>query len=67
MTKKTETILTFKVRIKIPDGATVPETQQYIRDALQSHGGGGRPEDPFFHLDGKDLAVSILKREVNYG
>jgi hypothetical protein len=67
VTKKIETILTFKVRLKIPTGCSVPEAQQYIRDALQSHGGGGRPEDPFFNLSKDDFTVSILKKETNYG
>lgn len=67
MTRKQETIVTFNVKLKVPTGSNTSEAQQYIRDALQSHGGDGRPEDPYFGLSADDFTVALVKKEVTYG
>lgn len=67
MSKRLETVVTFAVKLKLPPGSNASDAQQYIIEAMLSHGGGGRPEDPFFHLDKDSFTVALRKRETTYG
>jgi len=60
----------FRVRLTIPDGATVADCRDYIKDAVRSWCGGYRPPgamgpdddgDPLFDLDKDSVRVMLLR------
>lgn len=66
MSRKTETVLTYKVKIKLPTGSNAAEIHEYLRSAILSYKGGFGREHPLFKLSEEDYTVSLLKKEVNY-
>ena len=67
MSRKSQTIGTFAVTIKVPIGSNLAIVQTYIRDAIQSHCGGLDPKDEMFGLDPKDFTVALTKKVTTYG
>lgn len=58
----------FVVSLEMPEGATVTEVREYIRDSVASCKGGLRPPgglgpddpgDPLFELDGESVKVAL--------
>jgi len=60
MGRKTETVLTYKVKIKLPTGANAAEIHEHLRAAISSYNGGKGFIPP------EDFTVALLKKEVNY-
>lgn len=60
MARKTETVLTFQVRLKVPTGSNAHEMQLFLREAIASHSHEGE------HLHEADFTVSLKKKETNY-
>jgi hypothetical protein len=56
MGRKTETILTFKVKVKLPTGSNAHAMQLYIREVLEKHS----------DIERENFTVSLLKKEVIY-
>ena len=66
MSRKTETIATFEVRIPVPAGGNIAALSQYIRDAIGNWSGGGDPSDPLFHLDRETIVVKLKEKKTTY-
>lgn len=61
--KKAKHILTLRVTLAVPEGATTPRVTDYVRSAVKTHCGGLDPQgDPMFELDKDTVKVSLLKR-----
>lgn len=67
MSAKSQTTATFAVTIKLPLGTNIQQAQQYIRDAIRSHAGGGSPEDGFFGIQDDWFSVSLVRKVTTYG
>ena len=67
MGRRQQTVATFAVSIKVPKGATIQNTQEYIKDAIYTHGGAFSPEHPFFDRAGLNLNVALTKKVTTYG
>lgn len=59
--------VTFAVRLHLPKGSNGSAAQQYIREAIQSHGGGLDTDNPFFYIKSDDFTVRLIKKETVYG
>ena len=57
MARRTETILTFKVKVKLPSGSNAHAMQLYLRELLEKHS----------DMEKEDFTVALLKKEVSYG
>lgn len=66
MGNKATTKMTFAVTFTVPTGANIPTVREYIRDSLNSHGGGLDPEDIMFACKFDDLKVHLTNKEVSY-
>jgi hypothetical protein len=66
MGRKTETILTLRVKMKMPPGSNAKYCADYVRDAVRSHAGGLDPDDVMFSLENESVTVSLLKKETSY-
>lgn len=66
MGRKTETILTYRVKIKLPTGSNAAQVHEYLREAIGNLCGSFEKEHPLFNLTSEDYTVSLLKKEVNY-
>jgi hypothetical protein len=66
MGRKSQTTVTFKVRMTLPEGATLPEAHQFVKTALICAPGGLAPEDSMFDLDRESVAVSLLEKVTKY-
>lgn len=64
---KKSTVLTFSVTLPMPDGATIPDVQEYIKVALKLYKRGFTSDDPFFNTDFTNITVGLKKRETTYG
>jgi hypothetical protein len=62
-----ETLVTFAVKLKLPKHGNSHTAQLYIREAIQSHGGGKDPDDPYFSIQPEDFTVRLVKKETVYG
>lgn len=62
MSKQVKIEVVFNVRMQVPRGANLLQTQQFIRSAIQSYGGGLDPEDPFFDITADDFTVAYMKK-----
>lgn len=52
----------FRVRLKVPEGATVDDVRDYIEDAVACWKGSRCPDDPIFDLDGDSVRVRRIYR-----
>jgi hypothetical protein len=59
MGRKAETILTFKVKIKLPTGVNTAQMQLHIRDAIAMHQSPLTPA-------ADDFTVALMKKETSY-
>lgn len=66
MSRRAQTVMTFAITLKVPDGANGQTLQQYIRDAISTWKGGLPVGDPMSGLDTSELTVSLLKRTTTY-
>lgn len=53
----------FVVSLEIPDGVSVTEMREYIRDAVGWWCKGTNPEYPIFDLDANKVRVKVLKTD----
>lgn len=51
----------FLVTVEIPNGVSVRDMQNYIRDAIQMWKGQEHPDDPIFNLDWDTVKVRPIK------
>lgn len=67
-------IVKFRVEFPLPPGATIPEAQAYVEEAVSTWRGSLRPPgsyepddegDPMYGLDGDTVRVTRLKSEVS--
>lgn len=66
MTKRVK----FEVTVELPDGVTLAEMRQYIRDEVMAGSGGRSPEDPLFYLNRRSVLVNkggVLPRNYRVG
>lgn len=66
MSKRSVTTLTVQVRIQTPVGSNTAEVLEYVRAALQSHKGGGDPEEPINSINTDSMIVKLEKKETVY-
>jgi hypothetical protein len=50
----------FVVTLEVPDGVSLPEIRQYIREAVADYCKGTNPDEPLFALDGDKVTVRPL-------
>ena len=50
--------VSFQVTFDLPDGATVSDARDYVRNALLSECGGLHPDDPMFYLHRRSVSVN---------
>jgi hypothetical protein len=66
MSRSPRTVATFTVTMSIPKGSNVAEVAAYIRDALQSHGGGLEPSHPMFSIQPGAFTVNLKQKTTTY-
>ena len=68
MTRRLQTVVTFEVRLVLPDSITIPMAQEYIRDAISNWSSGLDPQSPLFSIvvDGDQLVVKLKQKVTNY-
>ena len=66
MSKRQTTTISIEVRLRLPPGSNTAEVLQYVRDAIQSHKGGGDPAEPINSLDTNEMIVKLKKKETVY-
>lgn len=55
----------FRVRLKVPEGATVDNVRYYIKEAIACWKGSYDPADPMFDLEARLMSVKqILRTEA---
>lgn len=52
----------FRVKIAIPEGVSVVEMKEYIRESVSSWAGSLHPDEPLFDLNRKSVKVTSLRR-----
>lgn len=65
MSRKSQTIATFAVRITVPLGYSIASAETFIKQALE-HAGGKSPEDSFNFI-GLEADVKLIQKVTIYG
>lgn len=56
MGRKSETVLTFKLKVKLPQGSNTAQMQLYLREVLEKHS----------DMQKEDFTLSLMKKETTY-
>ena len=56
--------MTFSVKLRVPDEATVAEVREYIRDAVETWGGQRHPDDVLFPSNIRKVSI-VCQRVIH--
>ena len=56
MTRHTETVLTFKLKVKMPKESNTHQMQLYLREILEKHS----------DMNKEDFTLALMKKETSY-
>lgn len=66
MSRRSITTVTFRVKMRLPPGATIPQAQAFIRAGIEGAKRGMPPQDPLASLDMHEVTIALEKRETAY-